>query len=573
MLMPKHLWRKMSISFKTASIGCLVVVVFLTSAGFLFVHMESTLIGFILSEYDSKVQDIFDNQSQRDIKSLELRHGVNTSISSGLSGYFLYNYDQAGLQTNLNNLLELPDVSAIQVLDKDKKPFAALWKENGVVQAGDKISEDQNLQGSKEIVKEVLYESETLGTVSLYYTDKLLTEQMQESKKTLDSDVKLIQEAINQKIQKALYAQIGIFSLIVVALIATIVLTLKFVVVNRLKRITEGMRDIAEGEGDLTKRLEDNHEDEISELRTWFNAFVENIHSIIVDVKQSSTDLEKSSGHLATLSDEMKSHAGETNSMAENVSRSSNEMSSNMNSVAAAMEETSTNINMVATASEEMNATISQISENTDQALTITISSVEQTANASKQVDELGLAAQGIGKVLETIADISDQVNLLALNATIEAARAGDAGKGFAVVANEIKDLAKQTATATGEIRTKIEGIQDTTQGTVNQIERIAKVVAEVNDIVSTISTSIEEQSSATNEITTNVSQASAGVDEVTLNIAQSSSSVQEIASEIDEVTRAAQQISENSGMVKQNAENLEKLSSQLNSLVGRFKV
>jgi len=573
MLMPKHLWRKMSISFKTASVGCLVIVVFLTSAGFLFVKMESTLIGFILSEYDSKVQDIFDNQSQHDIKSLELRHGINTRISSGLSGYFLYNFDQEGLQENLNNLLELPDVSAIQVLDKDGKPFTALWKENGTIQVGDTLSEDLSLEESNKIVKEVLYDSETLGTVSLYYTDKLLIEQMQESKKTLDSDVKLIQEAINQKIQKSLYTQIGIFSFIVVALIATIVLTLKFVVVNRLKRITEGMRDIAEGEGDLTKRLEDNHDDEISELRTWFNAFVENIHSIIVDVKKSSTDLEQSSGHLTTLSDEMKNHAGETNSMAENVSRSSNEMSSNMNSVAAAMEETSTNINMVATASEEMNATISQISENTDQALTITKSSVEQTANASKQVDELGLAAQGIGKVLETIADISDQVNLLALNATIEAARAGEAGKGFAVVANEIKDLAKQTAAATGEIRAKIEGIQDSTLGTVNQIERIAKVVAEVNAIVSTISTAIEEQSSATNEITTNVSQASAGVDEVTLNIAQSSTSVQEIASEIDDVTRAAQQISENSGMVKQNAENLENLSSQLNSLVGRFKV
>ena len=74
MLMLKHLWRKMSIAFKTASIGYLVVVVFLTSARFLFVQMESTLIGFILSEYDSKVQDIFDNQSQRDIKGLELRH-------------------------------------------------------------------------------------------------------------------------------------------------------------------------------------------------------------------------------------------------------------------------------------------------------------------------------------------------------------------------------------------------------------------------------------------------------------------------------------------------------------------
>ncbi|WP_163337978.1 methyl-accepting chemotaxis protein [Desulfopila sp. IMCC35008] len=195
--------------------------------------------------------------------------------------------------------------------------------------------------------------------------------------------------------------------------------------------------------------------------------FVNKQESELVDniLKQYQGMVDNASGSLATLSVNMKQDAKQTSEKASNVSSSSDEMSRNMNSVAAAMEEAATNINMVASAAEEMNVTISQISENTEKAKSITVDAVQQTENASQQVGELGQAAAGIGKVLETISEISEQVNLLALNATIEAARAGEAGKGFAVVANEIKDLAKQTAEATGEIRTKIEGIQATIEG------------------------------------------------------------------------------------------------------------
>jgi methyl-accepting chemotaxis protein len=120
---------------------------------------------------------------------------------------------------------------------------------------------------------------------------------------------------------------------------------------------------------------------------------------------------------------------------------------------AAAMEESATNVTMVTTSSEEMSATIGEIAQNAEKARTISDQAVSKATDTSGQMDGLGRAAQGIGKVVETITEISEQVNLLALNATIEAARAGEAGKGFAVVANEIKELAKQTSEATLEIK------------------------------------------------------------------------------------------------------------------------
>jgi methyl-accepting chemotaxis protein len=220
-----------------------------------------------------------------------------------------------------------------------------------------------------------------------------------------------------------------------------------------------------------------------------------------------------------------------------------------------------------------MNVTINQISENSAQALQITVNAVTQTSLASQQVDELGVAAKGIEQFLETISEISEQVNLLALNATIEAARAGDAGKGFAVVANEIKDLAKQTASATGEIRGKIEGIQVSTQGTVGQIEKIATITNEVHTIVTGVVAAINEQSAATEEIAMNISQASQGISEVNHNVAQSNTSVGIISTGIGEVTAAAAQISANSSTVSDNADKLAGLSRQLSSMVNRFKV
>jgi methyl-accepting chemotaxis protein len=188
-------------------------------------------------------------------------------------------------------------------------------------------------------------------------------------------------------------------------------------------------------------------------------------------------------------------------------------------------------------------------------------------------MDQLGNAANSIGKVIETITDISEQVNLLALNATIEAARAGDAGKGFAVVANEIKELAKQTAGATLDIKKQIEGIQGTTDGTVTSINEISQVIANVNEIVSTIATAVDEQSAATGEIASNIKQASQGIQEVNQNVNQSSSVSAEITEDIATVNQTTTDISNNSGQLSASAGELQRMAAEMNGIVGAFKI
>jgi methyl-accepting chemotaxis protein len=186
---------------------------------------------------------------------------------------------------------------------------------------------------------------------------------------------------------------------------------------------------------------------------------------------------------------------------------------------------------------------------------------------------ELGRAAQDIGKVTETITSISAQTNLLALNATIEAARAGQAGKGFAVVANEIKELAQQTAAATEDIKGKISSIQTSTGGAIDDIEKIALVIAEVGNIVTSIAGAIEEQSSVTKDVAMNVAQASAGVKEANERVAATASAAQRVATDIAVVTSTMAELVGGSEMVQASAGQLTEVANQLKERVAHFKV
>jgi len=325
--------------------------------------------------------------------------------------------------------------------------------------------------------------------------------------------------------------------------------------------------------GDFTVKIDLDQKDEIGVMAKSLNSMVEQLGAMIRDIVSNAGSLTSSSNDLASVSKQLSSAAHDTADQSSSVAAATEEMSVNIQSVSAAMEQSSCNVNMVASATEEMTSTVNEIAQNAEKARSISEGAVTQSRVASEKMAILGESARKIGRVTETITEISEQTNLLALNATIEAARAGEAGKGFAVVANEIKELARQTAAATVDIKNQINEMQVTTSTTVEDIEKISEVIVEINNVINGIATAVEEQSAASKEIATNISQASQGIAEVNENVAQTTVVISDITRDIAGINQQSTQVGEGSNHVQLSAQGLADLAVQLENLVKKFKV
>ncbi len=340
-----------------------------------------------------------------------------------------------------------------------------------------------------------------------------------------------------------------------------------------IKHIASMLKDIAEGEGDLTKRLQLDRSDELGEQAKWFNVFVEKIKQMVSEIAEITQKLTYSSGNLSECAGRMSQGTGQMKHRSNTATVATEDMSGAVRSVASTITQASSNISSIAQSAEEMNAAIREIAKNAEKGSQIASQTVSRTHEASEEINQLGEAAEQIGRVTEAISEISEQTNLLALNATIEAARAGNNGKGFAVVANEIKQLAQQTATATDQIKSRVDNIQEATRKSVVKISEITEIIHEVNDIIQIISEAIDEQATGTRQIADNVSQASEGFHEISSHITQSAATAENLSDDISQVDQGAEQISVDGLEVDQNAHDLQELSNQLKTLVNRFVI
>lgn len=223
----------------------------------------------------------------------------------------------------------------------------------------------------------------------------------------------------------------------------------------------------------------------------------------------------------------------------ENTNKSLRNLSENTQEIGNSAEEMSTSVNTIASAIEEMSASLLEVAKGAGKAAS-TAQRAELNALKSREiVDQLGLAAKEIGKVVEVINNIAAQTNLLAINATIEAASAGDSGKGFAVVANEVKELARQSAAATEGIRARIDIIQSSTAAAVTAITEISEVIGELNEINNSIASAVEQQTTTTNEISNSMSGAAYAAKAVSENVKHIGDTVGEIAHFVNKASQS----------------------------------
>lgn len=394
--------------------------------------------------------------------------------------------------------------------------------------------------------------------------EPFLEQQLTELDSAIDSALLAVNQVLNS-------IAVGAAIMLVLIAVSTFVITRSICL--PLREVSSMLSDIADGDSDLTKRLKADSKDELGDLAASFNKFIAKLQRMFRQVSDGINTMSSATTELSAISDQLTSGTENVSTESDGVAAAAEQLNVNMTSISAATEEVTTNMTLVASATEEMTSTINEVAQNTDRASNVTQNAVEVAGSASDRIKELGDAAKEIGKVTEAIAEISEQTNLLALNATIEAARAGEAGKGFAVVANEIKELAKQTAGATLEIKQKIGGVQSSTVSSVSEIEQITTVIDEINETVTTIAETVTEQAAATAEISNNVSQGVMGLSEINENVAQSVVVSGEISENIGNVSQSSTEIADGTHQIHDSATELSKLAENLEVMMRGFKL
>jgi methyl-accepting chemotaxis protein len=393
----------------------------------------------------------------------------------------------------------------------------------------------------------------------------------------VQSATSLVNEDVDQLLQSQGQTQwlLSISTLLSLAMGLGIAFFFSGKVVGALSLVVERLKAIAGGDLSGAKLPESvlARADELGTLATASQTMSENLRKLLSGIAGGVQTLAASATELTAVASQTASGTTSMSEKAHTVAAAAEEASANTLSIAAGMEESSSSLSSVASATEEMSATVGDISANTAKARSISEQATGQAQTITDQMQKLGQAAQEIGHVTETITNISAQTNLLALNATIEAARAGTAGKGFAVVANEIKELARQTAEATEDIKARIAGIQNSTGTAISNIGQITTVIKDVGTIVTSIAAAIEEQATVTKDVAGNIAQASGGVRDANERVSQTAQVSKSIAKDIAGVNLAVAEIQQGGEHVQASAADLSHLAEQLGAQVAQFRV
>lgn len=388
--------------------------------------------------------------------------------------------------------------------------------------------------------------------------DELIDEQsaiVQENLKKIAASMRGEADQSNAEFDAANRSTISWFFVIVAAVAVILGGFSVWIVISITRPILEVsnmLKNIASGEGDLTRRLAYAKSDELGVLAGWFNSFLDKLQPIIAEVKNSVKESQKTADRSSEIANETSAGMQQQYREVDQVATAFNEMSATAQDVA------SSAAHAADAARSADNATREGLG-----VIDTTTLSIEKLANemslAMEGVEGLATSSEKIGSVLEVIRSIADQTNLLALNAAIEAARAGDAGRGFAVVADEVRNLAKRTQDSVEEIRQVIESLQTDTrevvssmhsshrqaQGSVTQVamavtalQKIGEAVSVITDMNLQIASAAEEQSSVADEINHNI----ASIRDVTESISNQAQESAQINQTLNRLSNNQQQ-------------------------------
>jgi len=346
---------------------------------------------------------------------------------------------------------------------------------------------------------------------------------------------------------------IGAIGILLQAGLASWLLTTIMRPVNSLRDM---LQDIAQGEGDLTKRLDDSTKDELADVSRYFNLFIEKLRGMISQIASTTEQVASASVQLNATAVQMATGAEEVSAQAATVATAGEEMSATSGDIAQ-------NCQLAAEGSQQASSAAVSGSQVVSETITVMHSISERVTNSAKAVESLGARSDQIGAIVGTIEDIADQTNLLALNAAIEAARAGEQGRGFAVVADEVRALAERTTKATREIGSMIKAIQQETKGAVVAMEEGVHEVSKGTEKAAESGQALEQILQQINDVTTQIHQVATAAEEQTATTSEISNNMHQITEVVSQTASGAQESAAAAHQLAELAEDLRRIVKQ----------